>query len=317
MSWILIAIISYLLLALVNLTDKFMVDNVVKSSRFYVFLVCSLGALIIFLAPWFLVWPGYPIFFLNFLVGIVFAIAQFFLYESLRSGSASKSIILIGGSIPFLTFLWSLIFLGEQFSGRQLLGSGLLLVGIFLIAFLPRKKHFWEKILLKFKSDNKSVDNLKYIFLASLFYSIFFVLSKYAYSLQSFWSAFIWVRIGSLLFVLGLLLFLSSWRQEILPRIFQRKKMTKKSNWKIKSFFLFNQGLGSLSFILQNYAIFLGSVAIVNALQGVQYGALLVFGLIFAPFFPKSMREDFSLKILIFKILAISIISTGLYFIIK
>ncbi|MFZ4648552.1 MAG: EamA family transporter [Patescibacteria group bacterium] len=315
MSWILIASISYLLLAIVNLTDKFMVDNIIKSSKLYVFLVCSLGALIVFLSPWLLVWPGWTIVSLNFIAGILFVVAQYFLYESLRSGSASKSLILIGGSIPVFTFLFSVAFLEEHFSAIQVIGGAYLLFGIFLMAFLPTKKHFWEKILLKFRTDNDVRNNLKYIFLASFFYSLFFTLTKFVYSLQSFWSAFIWVRLCALIIVI-LLLFIPVWRADIFSLFHKKRKLSGHHNWKITLLFLFNQGLGSISFVLQNYAIFLGSVAMVNALQGVQYGALLFFGLVFGGVMPKNMREKFSLKIFSYKVLAIVIISLGLYFII-
>ncbi|MCX6795535.1 MAG: DMT family transporter [Candidatus Falkowbacteria bacterium] len=315
MNWIFIAAISYLLLAIVNLTDKFMVDNVVKSSRLYIFLVCTLGSLIILLAPWLLVWPGINVFLLNILAGILFVVAQYFLYESLRSGTASKSIILIGGSIPVFTFLFSFAFLGESFSLVQIVGGVFLLAGIFLVAFLPSERHFWEKILAKFRTNDDVANNFRYIFLAAFFYAVFFTLTKYIYSLQSFWSAFIWVRIGSLFLVLALLL-IPKFRKDILSIFKRNRKKTKHQNKKTSIIFVLNQGLGSLSFVLQNYAIFLGSVAIVNALQGIQYGALLLLGLLFAPILPRSMRENFSFRILAQKILAIILISLGFYFII-
>ncbi len=314
-SWVLIATAAYLLLAIVNLTDKFMVDNVVKSSRLYVFLVCSLGSLIVLAAPWFLVWSGWYIFTLNIVTGALFAVAQYFLYESLRSGPASKSIILIGGSIPVLTFLFSLAFLGSHFSAAQIVGGIFLLAGIFLVAFLPVKHHLWEKFLVRFKKDYNTANNLKFIFLTAFFYTVFFVLSKYSYEQQSFWSAFIWIRLGSLAFVLLALSF-AAWRRDVFGALLKKKKKSKHQNWKTSVLFLFNQGLGSLSFILQNYAIFLGSVAVVNALQGIQYGALMLLGLVFAPILPKSMREDLSFRVLAQKILAILLISLGFYFII-
>jgi len=315
MSWIFIATISYLLLAIVSMTDKFMVDNVVKSSRLYTFLVCSLGSLVVVLAPWFLNWPGTKIFFLNVLTGIIFAIAQYFLYESLRSGSVSKSVILVGGAIPIFTFLLSLVFLGEFYSAVQIVGGIFLLMGIFLIAFIPEKKHFWEKILSKFSTNNNVVNNFKFIFLAAFFYAIFFVLSKYIYGLQDFWSAFIWVRLGSLFFVL-LLLVVPIWRKDIFKLFSKNKKRNKGQSFKTNLLFLFNQGLGAIGFVLQNYAVFLGSVAIVNALQGVQYGLLIILGFLFNPILPKNMRENFSFRILTQKILAIIVISLGVFFII-
>lgn len=73
------------------------------------------------------------------------------------------------------------------------------------------------------------------------------------------------------------------------------------------------QGLGALAFVLQNYAISFGSVAIINALQGVQYAFLLLFAWLLTLFYPKIIKEDISKKILWKKIGAIVLISLGLY----
>ena len=80
--------------------------------------------------------------------------------------------------------------------------------------------------------------------------------------------------------------------------------------------FFSNQGIAAIGFLLQNYAIFLGSVAIVNALQGVQFAFLLVLGGLISVFFPKLLKENVSKMVIIQKILAIVLISLGLYFII-
>jgi hypothetical protein len=76
---------------------------------------------------------------------------------------------------------------------------------------------------------------------------------------------------------------------------------------------LINQIIGSLGFILQNYAIFLGSVVLVNALQGTQYAFLLIISAGLALWKPKLLKENFSKKILIHKILAVAFIAFGLF----
>jgi len=54
MSWVVVAISAYLLLAIANLLDKFLVDNVLRSSKAYAFVACILGSIIFLAAPWFL-----------------------------------------------------------------------------------------------------------------------------------------------------------------------------------------------------------------------------------------------------------------------
>ena len=69
-----------------------------------------------------------------------------------------------------------------------------------------------------------------------------------------------------------------------------------------------------IGFLLQNYAIFLGSVALVNALQGVQYAFLLVLGGLISVFYPNLLKENISTKVVIQKLTAVLLISIGLYF---
>lgn len=311
MSWFLVAILAYFLLAVVNLTDKFLIDNVVRSSKTYAFLVCSLGALVFLISPWFLHYPGVFLLGANLITGAIFAGAIFFLYEALRRGEAARTIILIGGLIPVFSIFISWIFLGDTFNFVQILGLIFLLIGIFLVAFLPGRHSFWEKLWLGLRKEYYKKRSIRLILLASFFYAVFFTATKYVYASQEFWSAFIWVRLGAMITVL-FFLFNKKSRQEI----FENLKGNKKSKHKNKNIFLFlfNQGLGSLSFILQNYAIFLGPVAIITALQGVQYAIMMFFSFFLGMFF-KEYKERFSWRTLIQKIIALIFISFGLYFI--
>jgi drug/metabolite transporter (DMT)-like permease len=309
MSWFWIAILSYFLLAIVNLTDKFLIDNVLRSSKAYAFLVCLLGALVFLAAPWFLKYPGIFLLGANLITGAIFAAAIFFLYEALRRGEAARTIILIGGLIPVFSTLISWLFLGDVFNKEQLLGLIFLLIGIFLVAFLPGRHSFWEKLWLSFRSEDYKKNSLLLIILAALFYALFFTATKYVYGSQEFWSAFIWVRLGALVSVL-FFLFDKKSRQEIISNL----KGNNGKKHQNKNMFLFNQGLGSLSFILENYAIFLGPVAIITALQGVQYAVMMFFAFFLGLFF-KEYKEKFTWRALIQKIIALVFISLGLYFI--
>lgn len=311
MSWFLIAIVSYFFLALVNLTDKFLIDNVLRSSKTYAFLVCLLGSLVFLISPWFLTYPGTYLLLINLFTGLLFAAALYFLYEALRRGEAAKTVILIGGLIPIFSAIISVVFLHEVFSYLQLLGFLFLLLGIFLIAFLPSKQSFWEKLWSSLRSEEYKRRSIRLILLAAFFYALFFAFSKYAYGAQEFWSAFIWVRLGALLSVLLFLLEPKS-RREIISNL--KGDDNKKRKNKNIFLFLFNQGLGSLSFVLQNYAIFLGPVAIITALQGVQYAIMLFFSF-FLGLFLKEFKEKFLWRTLIQKIIALIFISVGLYLI--
>ena len=314
MGWLALTIISYLMLAVVNLGDKFVIDKLLPSSKAYAFVVAVLSALVFVLAPWFLTWPGLSLFLINMITGALFVFALWTLYEALKRGEASRVVVVIGSIIPIFTILFSILFLGEKFSVNQWIGFLFLLSGMFIIAFvLSRRKKipvFLRRLYSVFGGGYKK----KWIFMAitsAFLYASFFILTKYAYEHQEFWSSFIWIRGGSLVVVLIFLLDKGS-RTEI----FKSFKKKSKSPAKIgKGFVVINQVMGSAGFILQNYAVYLGPVAIINALQGVQYAFLLILGIFFSVFFPRILKEDISKNVLLKKILAILLVGIGLYFI--
>lgn len=313
MSWLILTIISYLMLAIVNLGDKFVVDKVLKSSKSYAFMVGILGAIIFAIAPWFLNWPGLALFFVNIVSGMFFVLALWVMYEALKQGEASRVVVVIGSIVPIFTVIFSFLFFNEKFTGNQLTGLVFLIVGMIIISFVVSRrnkwKDFWQRLWSVFTGDY----NKKWIFLAilsALLYALYFIITKYAYLQQDFLSSLIWIKGGSLLMSLFFLL-----NKETRHEIKKSFKTKPKKSVKVGSgFVLANQATGSVASLIQSYAIYLGPVAIINALQGVQYAFLLVLGIFFTIFCPKILKEDISKKILIKKIIAIILIGIGLYF---
>lgn len=312
MTWLVFAIISYLMLAIVNLGDKFVVDKLLKSGRAYAFTVGLLSSVVFVLAPWFLEWPGIYLFSINILSGAFFIFALWTMFEALKAGEASRIVVVIGSIIPIFTIFFSILFFKEEFTFNQWMGVLFLLIGMIIISLIVSRKKRLEIFFKKLSSVFCGTYKKKWIFLSilsALLYSLFFITTKYAYQEQSFMSSFIWIRGGGLLVVLFFLLDKKS-RKEIF-KSFKSKNSSKVG----KGFIVFNQALGSISFLLQNYAIYLGPVAIINALQGAQYAFLLILGIFFSVFFPKILKEDISRKVLIKKIIAILLIGIGLYFV--
>lgn len=309
MSWTVVAITAYVFLAFANLIDKFLVDNVITSSKAYTFVVCLMGGLIFLVSPWFLHWPGLSMFFLNILAGIIFAIALWLLYKALREGEASRILVLIGGSTPIFVVLFSVLS-NKSFTIHQWIGISLLSVGVLSIAFLPKYYNFYTHLLKKIGINIVNRNNgFKIALLSALFYALFFLLSKYTYNTQEFLSAFIWNRLGTVLFVLLFLI-----RKKDRKNIQNLLKRPPKKKHQV--LIVFNQGLGASGFMLQNYAIFLGPVALVNSLQGIQYALLLILSGVLSFIYPSVIKERFSTKIFIQKLIAIILIAIGLYFIV-
>lgn len=309
MSWIPVALAAYLLLAVANLLDKFLVDNILKNSRAYAFVACVLGSLVFVAAPWFLEWPGWPFFLFNLLNGAIFAVALWLLYEALRRGEASRVLVFIGGATPIFSLFFSLGLFKEHFSAQQWTGITLLLLGIFIVAFLPPMRSFLARVFRKLNINQKiATGGLGVALFSALAYSVYFISTKYAYASQPFASAFIWTRLGAALFVL-LFLFSRVDRQAI--RAIFHKSSPNKNKFLVVS----NQAVGSIGFILQNYAIFLGSVVLVNAMQGAQYAFILIISAGLALMAPKLLKETFSWRIILQKTAAVIVIVLGLYFI--
>lgn len=309
MVWILVAISAYLILAIANLLDKFLVGNVLKNSKAYAFVACLMGLVVFLASPWFLKWPGWPMLFFNLFNGAVFALALWSLYEALRRGEAARVLVLIGGVTPIFSLLFSSFFFKEQFSTNQWFGILFLLAGVVIIATLPLARSHISRIIAKLNIFSEPKNGGWFLaLLSALAYSIYFISTKHAYSSQPFVSAFIWTRLGAALFVL-LFLISASTRKDIRAAF---HKTSPKNN---KFLIIGNQILGASGFILQNYAIFLGSVVLVNALQGTQYAFLLVISAVLAALKPKLLKETFSWRVIIQKTAAVAIIAIGLYFI--
>ncbi len=305
MFWLILAILSYLISAVVFLVDKYLLSKPIPDPKIYCFYVGFLGG-IAFLLSFFVYFyvPDWQSLVLAFFTGIVFLAGLFWLYKSLYNFEASRVVPAIGGLIPL--FVWGLMYLFSQgtatLNGREFLAFFLLIAG---------------SVLLTYEKTKISLKNLFFSFLAAFFFGFYFVLLKYVYLRQPFWNGFIWTRVGAAFFSLFFLVF-PKVRQEV-RRLLQWKNKEKKEkiNKKIKTLIIFiaNQAFGSGSAILQNFAVFLAPtayVSLVAALQGTQYLFLFVLALIFSFYFPRFIKEEISKKNIIQKGAAISLIILGL-----
>ncbi len=309
MNWFVLAILAYFTLALVNVADKFILEKVIPGPKTYMFLVGVTGLAVLVLAPWFLAWPGWSLFFFNWLVGAFFAGALFFLYRALKGGEATSIMTLIGGLMPIFVVLLSLSLFEEQFTFYQWLGIAFLIFGTIIISTISVHHNIWFNIRKFFHlADDYKFPSIISAVIAALLFAFFWVGSKMVFNTQAFWSGFIWIRIGTFLTV-AFLLVSQSWRREIFAEI--KKSGTKKNNQFI---YLGTQATGALGNILQNYAIALGSVALVSALQGLQYAFLLILTAFLTVFFPKVIKEDYGRERTIKKLIAIACVALGVFF---
>ncbi|TSC93540.1 MAG: hypothetical protein CEN91_224, partial [Candidatus Berkelbacteria bacterium Licking1014_85] len=121
-----------------------------------------------------------------------------------------------------------------------------------------------------------------------------------------FIGGFVWSRLGSFMGVI-LILFVPDWRKLIIKH--QQGAKTRKN----LTFFLSVRLLAALAFIMLNWAISLGNVALVNSLQGAQYVFLFFIVLFLSAKFPRILKEELGGGVLLQKTIGVSLIGTGLY----
>lgn len=311
MSWILIAVIGYFFLGLVNIGDKIFLGNFIPNYKAYTFLISVLGLIIWVVSPWYLRWNGFYIFIISLLSGVLFTLALFSFFYSLQIGKVSRVVPLIGGMVPVFSFIFSLLFLDTVFKPFQIWAFLFLTLGSVVLVRLPYRTHFWHHIWdIVFHHKHSR----KYLYIAifsALFFALSFVSSKYVYGHSGFINGFIWIRLGSAF--AGLFILLNKDNRKAVRKAID-KVLSKKG-----ILFFGNQGFGAVGFFLQNLAISKGVVAIVNAMQGVQYVFVILLSALLSFKFPQMMKEggDIDKKIIIEKIIASIFIAIGLWFLFK
>ncbi|MCX6759090.1 MAG: hypothetical protein NT012_00755 [Candidatus Nealsonbacteria bacterium] len=298
MSWLIITISFYFILAIVFLVDKYLLTSSIPNPKVYTFYVGALGILVLVFAPFvgFYI-PTIPQIILAFSAGAIYIYALFWFYKSLQLFEASRVVPAIGGLTPLFTF--ALIYLFSR--GREILSFLEIIAFIFLIL---------GSVLINLKKEKLiNIKSLKFSVLTAFLLSLSFVLIKYVYLVQPFWNGFIWRSVGGFLMAICFFVFFPEIKKEIFIK--RREKFPKKT----AIIFLTNQTAGAGAALLQNWAIFLVPLAympFINALQGVQYVFLLIFAIILSFKLPKILKEEISREIIFQKVAAILLIGAGL-----
>lgn len=297
MLWLIVAISAYLILAVVFLVNKYLLTGPLSSPKVFAFYVGILGILALLIIPF--VSFSTPSLFqilLSLAAGALFVYALFWQYKAIRLFEVSRVIPAIGALIPLFSF--GLIYLFS--AGKETLAFLEIIAFILLI--------FGSVLITIKKGKLITLRGLRIATIAAFLFSLAFVFTKYVYLEQSFWSGFIWMRIGGVLVAICFFLFF----KEVKVEIFKKQAGFKP---KTAIIFLVSQAMGGGAFILQNWAIFLAPLAflaIINALQGVQYVFLLIFAVLLSLKFPQILKEEISREIIFQKVVAILLIGGGL-----
>jgi len=321
MPWLMIAITSYFINAGVYVADKFLLSKKIHSSityAFYVGIWSIFNFCLLIFAPWV---PNFQELLVDLLAGGLFLITLIFLYKALHQSEATRVVPIVGALTPIFSFLFTYIFLGETLSERKILAFLILIIGGVLISVKQTRFYVFKEVINKFKekfgevlgeihAEYRPTKRLIVNSTASaLLFSLYYVLIKYIYNTQPFIGGFVWSRLGSFIGVI-LILFMPVWRKNIIKH--QKGQKSPKN----LIFFLSVRLLAALAFILLNWAISLGNVALVNSLQGIQFLFLMLLVLFLSRYYPKILKEELEGGVLFQKIIGAVLISIGLYMLI-
>ncbi|MEA3449941.1 MAG: EamA family transporter [Patescibacteria group bacterium] len=319
--WLAIAITSYFINAGVYVADKFLLSKRLHSSIVYAFYVgiwSIFNFVILIFDPWL---PNFQELSIDLLAGGLFLLTLVFWYKALHQSEATRVAPIVGALIPIFSFILSYVFLDATFSERQFLAFLVLIIGGVLISVRQTRFYYLKETSERFREVFGNLFGQVHVryhptrrlifnsIWSALFFASYYVLIKYIYSAQPFIGAFVWSRMGSFIGVL-LILLVPDWR-----RLINKHKQHAKQP-KNLAFFLSVRLLAAVAFIMLNWAISLGNVAMINSLQGVQYIFLLIIIIFLSHRFPKILKENLWSGILFQKIIGTILIVLGLYMLI-
>jgi drug/metabolite transporter (DMT)-like permease len=316
--WLIVSVGSYFINAGVYIADKFLLSKKIHSSITYAFYVGIWSIFNFVLLPLDFWVPNLRELSLDIFAGVLFLITLVFWYKALHQSEATRVVPIVGALVPIFSFLFSFIFFGEGLSERQLLAFLVLINGGILISIKRTRFYYLKEVNDRLR--NKFGDMVGSVHAAyrptqrliinsvvsALFFAGYYILIKYIYIQQPFIGAFVWSRLGTFLAVM-FILFVPSWRRLVLEKHRGQKSL------KNLSFFILVRLLAAAAFIMVNWAISLGNVALVNALQGVQYIFLFFMVLFISAKYPKILEEELGGGVLLQKVIGTFLIVIGLY----
>lgn len=297
MIWVLLALGAHAGNAVVFAVDKALLTAGTRISRpvKYAFLSAVMAGLAVIVFPWVRSWP--TVFLLEWavLAGVFRIGALWCFFAALKEGEPSRVVPVAGSIVPLATLVLAAVFLGETLAASQAAAVLFLIAGG---AFLS----------VKITAGGLSARVIGLTVLAGILFAANSVVMKFAYDASdSFLAAFMYSRLmeaAAAAVLLGPLMLR-------MPK--EKKKKVKPRKSQITgAVFVSNKALAAGAFLLQSYAIDLGSVSVVNALQGTQYVFLLALAWAVSRYRPKWFREEMGRVSLWQKVAGIGLVVLGL-----
>jgi len=287
--WLIVVILAYLFYALVFIIDKYILSRSLPHPIVYSFYVGFLSIFVCVLLPFGFHFPSWSQFVLVLVSGVINILGCLLLYSAIAKEEVSRIAPFVGGMVAIFTLFLSTSVLKEHLNLQQIIAFSLLVLGCLIIAF-EKGKFFSQPFIWALTS--------------ALFFAIFWVVTKYVFEEAKFISGIIWVRMG--VAIASLLLLIPKKNRDL---IFQKTETAKSQT---KGYFFAGRILSILGAFGVYVAVYLGSVVLTNAFQGLQYVFVFLFAVLLSRKI-SGLKEELKKEILMQKILAISLICIGLF----
>lgn len=292
--WLMVSILGYFIFGLVFVLDKVILNKNPDHPVVYAFYSTIFMALALLAAPFFSWYPSFADMALAAGSGIGYGLGLWFLYIGLSKGDTSRINPFNGAMVTIAVLALSFLFLKERIGLTPTAGIIVLIFSSFVLVFG--------------KKSAKTIfhSGFAWAAMSGLCFGLSHVLAKYLFLAHDFWPVLIWTKGLVGLVGLGILCF-AGFRKEI----FQKKKTSVK---KARSFgwtVFLNKFLSVLAVICVQFGMSSGSVTVVNALSGLQYGFMFILILLFSGFVPAFFNEKFNRRELAVEIAALILVIVG------
>ncbi len=293
-EWFYFAILSLILISIVNIIDKILVSNYSVTPLAFVMILGATSFMPFVMLPFFrlTVLPIHVII-PTILVGFIRIYYTLPYFTALTTEEVSRVVPLLQLTPIFVLGLSSVV-LNESLKANNYIAFMLLVLGGTLFSINPRKG---LRLSLAF-----------YLMIVSSFLlAVYNIALKYLYSFNDFYSIFLWVQVGS--FLAFFQLFTIKRFRNYLTRTY------KTSNKRIGVVIVGEQAVAYISLACSNYAISLGPVALISALGSVQPLFVLLLATLLSLQFPRLLGENMSRADFLLKGFGIIAIVVGAYII--
>lgn len=266
MNWLYLAVLAYFLDALVFVIDKYLLRREIPHPSAYSFFVAMMSLFGILLIPFGITVPPTKDLVVALVSGLSFFGGLLFLYRAIRHVDISEVMPAIGALIALATLGFSAIILPTHLNSIQIIAFVLLVAGTGLMSYF-----------------HLTGETLADAMICAASFGLSFVTLKLFFQSTDFVNGLFWTRWGVVAGGLLLMAFPAS-RREIMASF-------KTAGVEAKVVFFLNKVLAAAAFALLYYAIKIGNVVFVNAIQGVQYVFILLIGALLLKIAPGLFRR--------------------------